>query len=206
MFVGFFIPSAGYPACSTVGQTGCIPNVTNPWDELTKGLGYPSTAGAGGTITQTNTPENIKGTAVAQGCGIGGTIGFIGGVVAAGAVAILTDGVGLVGSTAIIGGATALGCGAGAVIGNTFPTQTTQLFNSVVAATGPFGQFLQALSLALQYAYPFIQFVIDWVPYSVGLLQYEPQGAAILFSFVTLTIITWVMWLAKLFRGTGSAG
>jgi len=48
--------------------------------------------------------------------------------------------------------------------------------------------------------------VIDWVPYSFGLLQYEPQGAAILFSFVTLTIITWVMWLAKLFRGTGSTG
>src|SRR5438309_2769136 len=108
MFVGFFIPSAGYPACSTVGQTGCIPNVTNPWDELSKGLGYQTATSAGGTVTQTNTPENIKGTAVAQGCGIGGTIGFIGGIIAAGAVTVLTDGPGIIGAAAIIGAGTAL--------------------------------------------------------------------------------------------------
>src|SRR5438445_10167642 len=82
MFVGFFIPSAGYPACSTVGQTGCIPNVTNPWDELTKGLGYQTTTSAGGSVTQTNTPENIRGTAAIQGCAIGGAVGSVTGAIA----------------------------------------------------------------------------------------------------------------------------
>ena len=182
------------------------PGVANPWNDLTAGLGFSQTITTGSiTVSQVPNTQNVQPSSAVQGCALGAAAGFA--IAGAGiAFAVLTGGIGTPVAIAAIAVGVGGGCGIGGYLGNQYPGSTSQLFNSIVSQTGPIGSFLQALSVALQYAYPFVQFATDYVPYSFALLSYEPAFAAILAVPVTLTILMWTLKLAELFRGTGSIG
>jgi hypothetical protein len=180
------------------------PGVTNPWADLTNGLGYQAPSTGSVTINQMGQPQNVQHSSAVQGCVLGGLAGAAAGAIVGGALGL---GVGAI-PGAVVGffGFGALGCVAGGAVGNSFPTGTTQLFSSIVSATGPIGSFLQGVTTALQYVYPFVQFVIDWVPYEFALASYEPAYAGIMGIVISLAILMWVLRLADMWRGTGTMG
>lgn len=177
-----------------------VAGVTNPWNDLTSGLGYGSPTTGSLTINQAN-PQNIQHTAGVQGCALGGILLAIG----AGAIAgIATGGLAAVPVGLLVGGV--VGCGAGGYIGNQFPAGTSQLFNSIISSTGPIGTFLQGITAALQYVYPFVQFVTDLVPYDFALASYEPAFGAMLGLIISMTLLWWILTLAEIWRGQGAVG
>lgn len=195
LFMSIMIPMAGYST----------PTVVNPWNDLLSGFGAQQSTVGAGTVTQTNQPQNVQHTAALQGCALGAATGFL--IAGAGiAFAVVTGGIG----TPIAIGAVALGlgggCALGGYIGNTFPASTSQLFNSIVSATGPIGSFLQGIVAVEQFVYPFIQFALDWIPYENALLLYEPAAATLMGVFVAVTVLLWLLTGAKLFRGVGALG
>ncbi|HYT46660.1 MAG TPA: hypothetical protein VEP90_30315 [Methylomirabilota bacterium] len=195
LLMSAIIPMGGY----------AIPNVTNPWNDLLAGFGATPASTGSGTITQTQTPQNVQHSAALQGCAMGATTGVL---IAAGGIAFaaLTGGIGIpvaIGAVAVgLGG----GCLLGGYVGNSFPSTTSQLFNSIISATGPLGTFLQGIVAVEQYVYPFIQFGLDWIPYEASLLSYEPMFATLMGSLVAITSLLWLIFIAKLFRGVGTLG
>ncbi len=195
LLMSVIIPMGGYN----------IPNVTNPWNDLLSGFGATPPSAGSGTVTQTQTPQNVQHSAALQGCAMGATTGVL---IAAGGIAFaaLTGGIGTPVAIAAVAIGLGGGCLLGGYVGNTFPSTTSQLFNSIVSATGPLGTFLQGIVAVEQYVYPFIQFGLDWIPYEGSLLSYEPLFAALIGSLVTITSLLWLIFIAKLFRGVGTLG
>jgi len=185
---------------------GYVPaNVPNPWNDLSSGFGVGSPSLGSGTVTQTQNPQNVQKTAALEGCALGATTGFL--VAGAGiAFAAFTGGIGTPVAIAAVAIGLGGGCALGGYIGNTFPSGTSQLFNSIVTATGPLGSFLQGIVAVEQYVYPFIQFALDWIPYESALVTYEPAFAGMMGVFVIIATLLWLFALAKLFRGVGSLG
>lgn len=178
-----------------------VAGVTNPWSDLTQSLGYQTPTTGSLTVNQPGNPQNIQHTAGVQGCALGGLILAVGAGAAAG---LLTGGLGAVPVGLLVGGL--VGCGLGGYLGNQFPAGTSQLFNSITSLTGPFGSFLQATTTALQYIYPFVQFVTDLLPYDFALASYEPAFAGMLGLVISMTILWWVLTLAEVWRGEGAVG
>lgn len=191
-----------------IPQFGYIPvssNVPNPWNDLTSGIGAsPATSGSG-TVSSSNNPSNVQQNSALEGCTMGAGVGFA--LAGAGiALAAFTGGASLLlllgGAIAGLGG----GCAVGADIGAGSPAGVTQLWNSVVAATGPIGSFLQGIIAVEQYVYPFLKFVLDWIPYENALLYYQPEFAGIMGLFTGVSVLLWTLEGAKLFRGVGTLG